>query len=83
MQKNIRTKEHHRSHPIRLAAIGLAAVTLFSLTEMGRHAAVNTSAVIHDSIGPILAHTLEKENETTRMPIRFDEGYRAPTVSGT
>lgn len=83
MQKNSKTKKHHRSHPVRIAAIGLAAVTLFSLTEVGRHAIMKTQTVVHDNIGSILAHTLEKENETTRMPIRFDEGYRAPTVSGT
>ncbi|HET8708683.1 MAG TPA: hypothetical protein VFL85_00205 [Candidatus Saccharimonadales bacterium] len=81
--QNIKTKENHRSHPVRIAAIGLAAVTLFSLTEVGRHTLVKTSAVLHDNIGSILMHTLEKENETTRMPIRFDEGYRPPTVSGS
>lgn len=67
---------------MRIAAIGLAVVTLFSVTEMGRHTISRTEAVLHDNIASVLSHTLEKENETTRMPIRFDEGYRVPTVSG-
>lgn len=82
MQKNIKTKKQHRSHPVRIAAIGLAAVTLFSLTEIGKHTLVKTEAVVQENLAAILSHTLEKENETTRMPVRFDEGYRAPTIGG-
>jgi hypothetical protein len=82
MQKHSTTKRNHRSHPVRIAAVGLAAVTLFGLTEMGRHTLVRTEAVLQQNMASILSHTLEKENETTRMPIRFDEGYRLPTIGG-
>lgn len=83
MQKNIKTKKHRRSHPIRIAAISLAVITLFSMTEVGRHTVTKTEAVLQANLASILSHTLEKENETTRMPIRFDEGYRATAVSGS
>lgn len=75
-------KTHKRSHPVRMAVIGLAAVTLFSMTELGRHAALKTEAVMQQNMSAILSHTLEKENETTRMPVRFDDGLRAATTSG-
>ena len=76
------TKNHHRSHPARLGAIVLAAITMFGMTELGRHQLVRLESTAAHNVASILSHTLEKENETTRMPVRFEDGLRSPTIGG-
>ncbi len=72
-----------RSHPVRMASIGLAAITLFSLTEMGHRSLSYLQATVENHGAAVLAHSLlEKENETTRMPVRFSDGVRLPTIGG-
>lgn len=84
MQTNKETIQEHpvRSNAVRAGAIALAMVTLFGMTEMGRRAQLRTEVTAPRDTAAIFSHTLEKENETTRMPVRFDEGLRAPTISG-
>ena len=84
MQTNKETITEHlvRSRAVRAGAIALAMVTLFGMTEMGRRAQLRVETLAARDTAAIFSHTLEKENETTRMPVRFDEGLRAPTISG-
>jgi len=84
MQKNYETtnENHTRHYAVRAGAIALAMVTLFGMTEMGRRAQLRIEAVTPHDSSAVFSHTLEKENETTRMPVRFDDGLRAPTISG-
>jgi hypothetical protein len=84
MQKSYETNTENnvRSKAVRAGAIALALVTLFGMTEMGRRAQLRAEAIIPHDMAAVFSHTLEKENETTRMPVRFDDGLRAPTIGG-
>lgn len=83
MQKSYNTI-HKRSHPVRIASIGLAAITMFSLTELGHRSLQYVHENVQQHGAAVLAHTLmEKENETTRMPVRFTDGIRTQTISGS
>lgn len=80
MQKPYETNS--RSNLVRMGAIALAVITLFGMTELGRHSATRTESTAARNMAQIFQHAMEKENETTRMPVRFDDGLRAPTIGG-
>jgi hypothetical protein len=80
MQNNYETTTHTRSNAVRAGAVALAMITLFGMTELGRHGANRTESTGARNAAQIFQHAMEKENETTRMPVRFDDGLRAPTI---
>ncbi|MEO6513507.1 MAG: hypothetical protein ABIR37_02345 [Candidatus Saccharimonadales bacterium] len=81
MQKQHETFTHTRSNAVRMGAVALAMITLFGMTELGRHGNNRVETTAARNVAQIFQHAMEKENETTRMPVRFDEGLRAPTIS--
>lgn len=82
MQKSYETTTSTRSNAVRAGAIALAAITMFGMTELGRHSVSRIETTAARNVAQIFQHAMEKENETTRMPVRFDDGLRAPTIGG-
>jgi hypothetical protein len=82
MQKHHETNISSRSNAVRAGAIALAMITLFGMTELGRHGSNRIETTPVRNVAQIFQHAMEKENETTRMPVRFDDGLRAPTIGG-
>ena len=82
MQKSYETNITPRSNAVRAGAIALALITLFGMTELGRHGTGRVETTPARNVAQIFQHAMEKENETTRMPVRFDDGLRAPTIGG-
>lgn len=82
MQKSYETNITPRSNAVRVGAVALAMITLFGMTELGRHGSSRIEATGARNMAQIFQHAMEKENETTRMPVRFDDGLRAPTIGG-
>jgi putative IMPACT (imprinted ancient) family translation regulator len=82
MQKNHLTTSNSRSQAVRMGALALAVLTMFGMTELGRHGTSRTETTGARSVAQVFQHAMEKENETTRMPVRFDDGLRAPTIGG-
>jgi hypothetical protein len=82
MQKSHETNTNTRSNAVRMGAVALAMITLFGMTELGRHGNGRVEVTGARNMAQIFQHAMEKENETTRMPVRFDDGLRAPTIGG-
>lgn len=83
MQKhNKNKKDFLRGHHIRIGAVAIAVATGFHLsgsTHMGGKIEQNLGAA--GSRHP-LNQVMERENETARHMMRFDEGLRLPSTSG-
>ena len=72
----------HRSAFERTGAILLTLATLFSVTELGQHD--NNKRIARSDVmvnNSVIFNPAEK-NETVRMPIKFDDGLRAPETTG-
>jgi hypothetical protein len=82
MQKHYETETNIRSYPVRIGVLALAAITIFGMTSLGREHTARTDATAPHSMASIFTHSTERENETTRMPVRFDDGLRNPTTGG-
>jgi len=83
MQKHNKNKNVHvRSHHVRVGAVAIAMATAFHVSgashlgsKLGHEVAtVNTMRAFHNEI--------ERENETARHMVRFDEGLRPQSISG-
>jgi hypothetical protein len=70
-----------RAPHVRLLSIFLAVATIVGMLQLGRQEVTRRSAVVSVA-SSFASRAIEKENETERMPIRFDDGLRAPTVGG-
>jgi hypothetical protein len=80
MQKH--NKNIIRSHHVRVGAIAIAVATGLHIGGAGHIKQSNKR--IDESINRAHSHynDLERENETARHMVRFDEGLRLPTTSG-
>lgn len=76
MQKQNTKRSSHE----RIGAVILMFATLAGGLELGKHQLTHQVATAH----PVLAfsHALERESETGRHMVRFDEVLRPPTTSG-
>lgn len=72
----------HRSAFERGGAIFLTLATLFSMTELGQHDATKRVARSDVLANSSIVFNPAEKNETVRMPIKFDDGLRAPATSG-
>ena len=75
----------HRSAITRLSALAITVATLFSITGLSHHdqQATTTEQVSERSAASVsIHHESAEKNETVRMPIRFDDGLRAPVTTG-
>jgi hypothetical protein len=77
------TKQFHHRHHVRVSTLAIALACGFHISglthavqrEAGQHAAVV-------NFSRVLADHMERENETARHMVRFDEGLRLPSISG-
>ncbi|HVS58807.1 MAG TPA: hypothetical protein VHD60_03665 [Candidatus Saccharimonadales bacterium] len=69
----------HRSGMERLCTIVLAAATIFATIDVSREAARQLKDAF---VQPAFAINSAAENEVVRMPVKFDEGVRATSVTG-
>jgi hypothetical protein len=91
ISRQIKKLEHyeikHRSGLERIATLMLTALTIFSVAGLGHDDERRRAA--KEAVNPIMAtfSSAEKvepaeKNETVRMPIKFDDGLRAPATAG-
>lgn len=76
------TKKYVRSHPVRISAVAIAIATLFhisGLSHLEKQVARHTQ---NTTVSQVFAQHMERENETARHPVRFDEGLRLPSTVG-
>ncbi len=84
IKTEIKKLEHYQVHPrsnaLKLGALLLVAATLFEVTGLGhdRRDLTKREAVT----GTRYSINTGKENETVRMPIKFDDGLRATATAG-
>lgn len=81
MQKHNKKNIGH-SHHIRVGAIAIALATTMHIGGAGH--VKQSDKRIDESISQAHGHAnlIERENETARHMVRFDEGLRLPTISG-
>lgn len=81
MQKQ--TNNHHRSHHVRLSAVAIALATGFHIAGLGHVYGREQRHEVASNFGrALIMYNLERENETARHAVRFDEGLRLPSISG-
>ena len=74
---------HKRSLYERLGVFAVALLTVFGLSSLGADIPSKTAArqvVLTPSFN--FLQISERENETARIPVRFDIGLHSPTTSG-
>lgn len=81
MQKNTKNK-HIRPHHVRVGAVAIAVATGLHIGGLGHIKNSNSHQDGSISLARALEHHLERENETARHMVRFDEGLRLPSTSG-
>lgn len=75
---------HDRSHFERIGAMVLTAATVLSIVAEG-HDATKRLAKADVIVNPSFTashHEPAEKNEMVRMPIKFDDGLRAPATTG-
>lgn len=81
--KNNNFNKYQRSHHFRLSALAIAAATGFHLGS-GVHFGQNFAAADLAVAGSQGFHNeIERENETARHAVRYDDGMRLPSTSGS
>lgn len=80
---------HERSAIERVGATACAVITLFGMTHLGKQAKELAGAATLPKAGLYNVmvehnntHNEIEQSETTRMPVKFDEGIRLPIVTG-
>jgi hypothetical protein len=75
---------HDRSHFERIGALVLTAATVLSIVveshDATKRVAKSDVVVNHNFIAS--QHEPAEKNEMVRMPIKFDDGLRAPATTG-
>jgi hypothetical protein len=91
MQKHNKNKNIHvRSHHVRISAVAIALATAYHVSGIGHvgklgHelATITPMRAFHDGQSSGGFHNeIERENETARHMVRFDEGLRLPSTAG-
>ena len=80
--KNLAKRDLFHGHHIRAGAVAIALATglhLSGSTHMGNRLERQFISSAEPQLG---SHITERENETGRHVVRFDEGLRLPTTSG-
>ena len=83
----------YRSGLVRLSALALTGLVAFGMTELGHgedrrninkagESIVAQSVVFNLSDNNLTEKPAER-NETVRMPVKFDDGLRAPAIAST
>lgn len=84
IKKQIKKLEHYqvveRSFISRFGAVALTALTLFGVADLGHEHGQQVRREI--TLVPHYSLASAAENETVRMPIKFDDGLRAPATAG-
>ncbi|HVC36593.1 MAG TPA: hypothetical protein VNE40_04115 [Candidatus Dormibacteraeota bacterium] len=68
-----------------VGAFVLAGATLFSMVAASKHGPVQAREIVLQQPTNVFQHVsdiTERENETARIPVKFDDGLRLPTTSG-
>jgi hypothetical protein len=76
-------KQFHHRHHVRVSTLAIALACGFHISGF-THVAQGSGSH-HEtalSLSRILADHMERENETARHMVRFDEGLRLPSISG-
>jgi len=88
INKQIKKLEHYdvheRSHFVRFGALVLTAATVLSIV-VENHDATKRLAKTDIVANPSFVasnHEPAEKNEMVRMPIKFDDGLRAPATTG-
>jgi hypothetical protein len=85
MQKtNKKSKKYTRSHHVRVSAVAIAIATCLHVSGISHieKRGIERVALPTTSMAQIFENNVERENETARHAVRFDEGLRSPTVGG-
>lgn len=86
MQKQSKkSKKYVRSHHVRISAVAIAIATCLhvsGISHIEKRGLEQRIALQPTNTAQIFENNMERENETARHAVRFDEGLRAPTVSG-
>ena len=80
--QNRNQKQFHHKHHVRASMIAIVVATGFHVSGLAH---VQGNSRTHESaisLSRVLSDHTERENETSRHMVRFDEGLRLPSTSG-
>jgi hypothetical protein len=78
----MKNKQFHHKHHVRASTLAITLACGFHISGIGH---VTSRSGAHEtalSFSHQLASHMERENETARHMVRFDEGLRLPSISG-
>jgi len=84
MQKtNKKQKQFHHRHHIRVSMAAIVIAVALHVSGLAHEGEKEQRPVTLNNFSYMLANNLERENETARHIIRFDEGLRPQSTSGS